>query len=231
MKKIAPFFIFFFILTLPGFSAEVNITGRLKLFSSFFLDKNMAGDYFSHDSGEFAFKRLEARLRLSGYLTDNIGYSLRFDTFSQPDAFFSENSFPQSTQLGTPSQAEPVEFSLYEGFIKVSDFMFKGLDLTVGKQRISWGTADKINVVDNLNPIDFANFFTFDPDYFADRRPQTALNLEFYLSGLTKMQFVWLMARQHAPLPNGFSELVSTGLDSSQIEVEKEKPLLRYLRT
>jgi hypothetical protein len=227
MRKTALFLVFFFILTLSAANADLSISGRIKLFTSFFLEKNQSGDDFSHDAGEFAVKRLEARLRTGGYLTDNISYSLRFDTFSQPDALFTGTSFPQSSLLGTPTQTEPAEFSLYEAYIKVIDFLFKGLDLTVGKQRIPWGTADRVNVVDNLNPVDFANFFTFDPDYFAERRPQTALNLELYLPGMTKLQFIWLLARQHAPLPYGFSELISTGPIPPEIKVEKDKPLLK----
>ncbi|MFW6140200.1 MAG: hypothetical protein ACOC5S_02460 [Acidobacteriota bacterium] len=207
--------------------ADINLSGRVKLFSSFFLKKNAEGPYFVHDSGEFSTKRIETRFRLSGFLSDQISYSVRFDGFSQPDALFSEWRFPESSTLGAPTQAEPFDFFLYEGNIKITNFILDGLDFTVGKQRIQWGTADKVNVVDNLNPIDFANFLTFDPDYFGERRPQTALNFEYYLSGFTKIQLVWLLSRQIASLPLGFSEMVTDGLMRTYVKIDTEDKLLQ----
>lgn len=226
MKKIFIFLVSWCFILSTLYSADIDFSGRIKLFSSVFLSKNLEGEYFAHEKGEFAFKRLETRLQLGGNLSDNISYSIRFDAFSQPDALFSSDTFPQSSILGTPTEAEPFETSLYEGYIKASDFLFKGLDLSVGKQRVQWGTADKANVVDNLNPVDFANFFTFDPDYFAERRPQTALNLEYYLSEVAKLQFVWLLSRQHAPLPAGFRDMISSGSNVSQVYIDKDQPLV-----
>ena len=207
--------------------ADITVSGRVKLFTSLFLKQNDTGPYFIHDSGEFAIKRIETRLRLSGFLSDKISYGVRFDSFSQPDALFTAKSLPESSSLGAPTLAEPFDFFLYEGNIKISDFLFRGLDLTLGKQRIQWGTADMVNVIDNLNPVDFANFLTFDPDYFGERRPQTALNFEYYLSGFTKIQLIWLLSRQISPLPADFSDLATGGLTSSSIRIDTENKLLR----
>ena len=227
MKKTV-FFLSLALLVFPQtVKADVTVSGQFKLFTSLFLKQNDTGPYFIHDSGEFANKRIETRLRFSGFLSDQISYAVRFDSYSQPDALFSSDSFPESSSLGAPTLAEPFDFFLYEGNIKISDFLFHGLDFTLGKQRIQWGTADMVNVVDNLNPVDFANFLTFDPDYFGERRPQTALNFEYYLSGFTKIQFVWLLSRQISPLPADFSGLVTGGLTSSSIRIETENKLLR----
>jgi hypothetical protein len=209
------------------YGENVDFSGRIKLFSSVFLSENQYGKYFSHEGGEFAFKRLETRLKLSGEITENVSYSIRFDAFSRPDALFFHNSFPEAGLLGSPTRTEPFELFLYEGYIKISNFILKNFDLTIGKQRIQWGTADKMNVVDNPNPVDFANFFTFDPDYFAERRPQTAINLEFYISNFTKLQFAWLLSRQHSPLPAGFTQMLSSGYRPSVIHIEREKFIIR----
>jgi hypothetical protein len=56
-----------------------------------------------------------------------------------------------------------------------------GLDLTVGRQRARWGTSDEYNVIDNLNPVDFGNLYTFDPDYFVAHLPMDGFNLEYRL--------------------------------------------------
>ncbi len=189
--------------------AGAEVSGRVKMFSSVFLSENPRGQFFTHEAGEFAFKRLEVRLQIQGDVSEKVSYGARFDVFSSPDSLLSSSNFPESGPLASPKEAEPFEANLYEAYIKISDFLFPNLDLTVGKQRISWGTADKVNVVDNLNPVDFANFLTFDPDYFAERRPQTALNFEYYAGSQSKIQFVWLTSRQHSPLPYGFGQMLT----------------------
>ena len=198
--------------TLPLWGGT-EISGRVKFFSSLFLTENQQGEFFTHKAGEFATKRIEFRLKVDGELSDKVSFSARLDAFSSPDAVFGSYSyaqqFPESGPLGSPEMAEPFEMNLYEGYIKISDFLISNLDFTVGKQRISWGTADKVNVVDNLNPIDFANFLTFDPDYFAERRPQTALNFEYYAGAQSKIQAVWLLSRQYSPLPYGFGNMIT----------------------
>jgi len=35
------------------------------------------------------------------------------------------------------------------------------LDIRIGRQRIAWGTADKLNPTDNLNPDDLEDIFDF----------------------------------------------------------------------
>lgn len=226
MRRISVFLIIL-LLSSALMAAGPEVSGRVKLFTSLFLQENLSGQYFSHKSGEFAYKRLEARLKFSGDLSDKVSYYLRFDAFSLPDALFTQSTFPESSLLGAPSAAEPFELSLYEGYVKISDFLLTGLDFTVGKQRIQWGTADKVNVVDNLNPVDFANFFTFDPDYFGERRPQTAFNLEYYIGSSSKVQLVWLLSRQHSPLPAGFSLLLRSGsFIPTNLFIETERPLM-----
>ncbi len=210
--------------------AENQISGRVKLFSSLYLADNPTGQYFTHQAGEFGLRRLEVRFNLAGNVSDKVSYSLRVDGYASPDSLaLADNAglFPEASRLGTPLGSEPFELLLYEAWVKVSGFLLKNLDLTVGKQRISWGTADKMNVVDNLNPVDLANFFTFDPDYFAERRPQTGLNLEYYLSESSKLQFVWLLERQYSPLPRGFSTLLAGPGMTGTVHLESQEPLLK----
>lgn len=223
MRKFSGLFIAI-LMTMPVF-AGAELSGKIKLFSSVFLSENQQGEYFSHDAGEFAFKRMEFKLKIQGDVSNSISYSARVDMFSGPDAIFNTNYFPESGSLASPVSEEPFELNLYEAYIKVSDFLVKNLDFTVGKQRISWGTADKVSVVDNLNPIDFANFLTFDPDYFNERRPQTAFNFEYYIGNETKLQAVWLLSRQYSPLPAGFTYF--SGGQFGDVVIDKEKALLK----
>lgn len=208
-----------------------DFSGLVKLFVSLYASSNQDGPYFFHESGDFAFKRLESRFRLKARLSDNVSAHIRLDAFSSPDALFSDRSFPEAGLLASPGRTEPFELSLYEAYFRVNHFLLKNLDLTIGKQRIQWGTADKLNLIDNLNPVDFANFLTFDPDYYLERRPQTAFNLEYYPWNNSKLQLVWLWQRQYSPLPSGFSEMLQANLlflPEPEIHLETETSSLKH---
>jgi hypothetical protein len=198
-----------------------EITGRVRLFTSVYAADNPDGTFFTHEAGKFAFRRAEIRLKFAGNVNDRVSYGVRFDAFSYPGDLLQSGQFPESAFLGSPASSEHFELSLYEGWVKVSDFLFKGLDLTAGKQRIAWGTADKIGVVDNLNPIDFANFLSFDPDYFFERRPQTGINLEYFPGASIKVQLVGLLQNQVSPLPYGYGSLADKFFHLTSVVVAK----------
>jgi hypothetical protein len=201
---------------------KIDFSGRVKLFASVFAADNSQGRFFSHQALDFASKRLELRLKFAGSVSERVSYQVRFDAYAYPGDMLNGRSFPEAGLLGSALSSEYFELGLYEASIKVSDFLVPQLDLTIGKQRIQWGTADKMNVVDNLNPVDFANFFTFDPDYFGERRPQTALNFEYYLGGNGKLQFVWLLQNPLSPLPYGYTALLQKFYGLSSLEVQKD---------
>lgn len=225
-------FIIFWLVARPaGAQTSFDFSGLVKLFVSIYASSNQDGPYFYHESGDFAFKRLESRFRLKAHLSDKVSAYIRLDAFSSPDALFSDRSFPEAGLLASPGKTEPFDLSLYEAYFRVNHFLLKNLDLTIGKQRIQWGTADKLNIIDNLNPVDFANFLTFDPDYYLERRPQTALNLEYYPWNNSKLQLVWLLQRQYSPLPSGFSEMLKTNLSflpEPEINLETETSSLKH---
>jgi hypothetical protein len=201
-------------------AGKIDFSGRVKLFASAFLDDNPQGRFFSHQAVDFAGKRLELRMKFAGNVTERVAFQVRFDAYAYPGDLLNGGSFPEAGVLGSAVSSDYFELNLYEANVKVSDLFFHGLDLTLGKQRIQWGSADKMNVVDNLNPIDLANFFTFDPDYFAERRPQTALNFE-YFSGRTKLQLVWLLQNPVSPMPYGYTALLRQFYGLQSITVQK----------
>ncbi|MBM3296859.1 MAG: hypothetical protein FJY83_04595, partial [Candidatus Aminicenantes bacterium] len=222
----------FFLSAAAGLGADTALSGMVKLFSSVYLQDHASGTYFSHGAGEFGLRRLEVRFSLAGRATDRVGYGLRLDGFATPEAMsLGSNSglLPESESTGAPLRSEPFDLVLTEAWVAVEGLVFKNLDLTVGRQRLSWGTADKVGVVDNLNPVDLANFFTFDPDHFAERRPQTAVNLEYHFGPTGKLQLVWLLERQYSPLPRGFTDLLRGDFGSAaEVHVASREPLLRH---
>ncbi len=72
----------------------------------------------------------------------------------------------------------PVETYLYpwELYVKIDDFFIENLDLKAGKQRIAWGSADKLNPTDNINPFDMQDIFDINK-----RLPVDALKTTYYL--------------------------------------------------
>lgn len=205
----------------PAQAAEkIDFSGRIKLFTSAFMQDNTAGEFFSHQAADFASKRLELRLKFAGALSDRVTYQARFDAYAYPGDI-SGDAFPEAGILGSPWASEHFELSLYEASVKVADFLLPRLDLTVGKQRIQWGSADKMNVVDNLNPVDLANFFTFDPDYFGERRPQAAVSLEYYFGSSGRLQLVWQPQNPISPMPRGYTAMLARLSGLEKIVVKK----------
>jgi hypothetical protein len=206
--KIISLIMLLLVLCGPGWGA-VDINGRFNLFSSVYLGDQLTSPFMAHEAGQFALKRLETQLRLSSQINDKLNWGLRLDLAASGGDRNSPGIFNESSLLASPSGSETLEISLFEAYARVSDFILSGLDLTVGKQRITWGTADKIGVLDNLNPLDMAQFFTFSPEHFFERRPQTALNFEYYFKNREKLQVVLLLQKQIAPLPYGFNALMT----------------------
>ncbi len=55
----------------------------------------------------------------------------------------------------------PYNLQLREAYIEIYGFVFKNLDIKIGKQRIAWGKADKLNPTDNVNPYDLEDIWDF----------------------------------------------------------------------
>ncbi len=91
----------------------------------------------------------------------------------------------------------PVSLDLREAYFELHGFIFDTIDLKVGRQRIAWGTADKLNVTDNVNPLDLS-----DPWDFGRHLGSDGAQLSVYAGGL---QITALAVAQFAPavLPAG----------------------------
>ena len=66
-----------------------------------------------------------------------------------------------SADLGDNRILRPINLELREAYIDIYGFILKELDLRLGRQRIAWGTGDKINPTDNLNPYDLEDIWDF----------------------------------------------------------------------
>ena len=98
---------------------------------------------------------------------------------------------------------------MWKAYVSLFGFLFDNLDLKIGKQRISWDTADKLNQTDNLNPKDFS-----DLNNFAEKIPSWAVKASYDL-GDYNLTAVWLLNFEHVLLPrNGTSLFLGDVLTS-----------------
>jgi len=93
-----------------------------------------------------------ARERFEG----KIGVTVRMDGFPYPEKWM---------DLTRVTELEPVAILLDEAFIRFYDVL-PGLNLTLGRQKVRWGTADVINPTDNFATPDYS-----DPLVWDERRP------------------------------------------------------------
>ena len=112
-------------------------------------------------------------------------------------AGLSPSSLSSTAGLFSTGGTAPVSLDLREAYFELNGFIFGGVDLKVGRQRIAWGTADKLNVTDNVNPLDLS-----DPWDFGRHLGSDGVQLNVYAGGL---QVTALAVGQFAPavLPAG----------------------------
>ncbi|UCD84494.1 MAG: hypothetical protein JSU92_14705 [Deltaproteobacteria bacterium] len=132
--------------------------------------------------------RLESKAFLSDKASALASLDLRYYDFSNAETL---------DDLSLREEVNPLDFGLWEGYFELYGFLLDGLDLRFGKQRIAWGTADKLNQTDNLNPDDFSDLLDF-----GRKLPSTALMGTYYL-GDFRLIGVWLPSLRPALLPAG----------------------------
>ena len=126
----------------------------------------------------------------------------RVYTFASIDVRFYDLSRIRSLAgLEDLSQQYPTDLSVWEAYVDVYGFLSDNIDLRIGKQRINWGTADRLNPTDNLNPDDFSDLVNF-----AEKVPTWALKTSYYVGDFT-LTAVWLPALTPILLPRNSAGL------------------------
>jgi hypothetical protein len=155
------------------------------------------------------FLEIDKRLNISDGVSNGDTYGkLRFEAkyAPTPNIFYLISldlryyDFPALKKLPSVDKIEsdyPVDLLFWETYIEMNQFIWENLDLKIGKQRIAWGTADKFNPTDNLNPDDFTDFLDF-----GEKTPTLALKGSYYLGDYT-ITGVWLPFLEPVLLPRG----------------------------
>ncbi len=120
-------------------------------------------------------------------------------------------AFSSLEDLSSLQDLAPLDFELVEAYADVYGFLLPKLDLRLGRQRIVWGTAEKVSVIDNVNPLDLS-----DPWDLGRRLASDALRLKAYLSLLT-LEAVYLPHFRTALLPQDSSSLLSVPPGASSV--------------
>jgi len=93
---------------------------------------------------------------------------------------FSEVSSSSDLQEKDKEKISPSSLEIRELYIDFYRFLSENLELRVGKQRIAWGTADKLNPTDNLNPDDLEDIMDF-----GRHLGSNSMKLTYYFGDLT----------------------------------------------
>lgn len=162
---------------------ELQLTGKLLTDQRFLLQ----------DGNDWAWN--ENRLTLN--LSKKIGSNSKFysEIWLRNIGLAAVNS---ASDLYNKGIVDPLNLEIREAYVQINGFLSDNLDLTVGRQRIAWGTADKLNPTDNLNPYDLEDILDF-----GRHRGSDAINLMYYLNNDYSLQAVFIPFFQPANMPIG----------------------------
>ena len=164
--------------------AQVSINGYLRTYDRFRLQQN----------GKLSWNENTLGLKFEGTPSDQIHYysEIRLRGFGFPTV---RHSF--QLQNRSKSEVQPWGLEFREAYVDIYGFLTKNLDIRIGRQRIAWGTADKFNPTDNLNPDDLEDIFDF-----GRHLGSNAIKADYYLGKFT-LTGVFIPIFTPATLPYG----------------------------
>lgn len=199
-------------------AGDVNIKGTVKLFSSVYTKDSEDDAFQPHKAGDYSLNRGELHVGLNGYVSDNVSFRsmVYFIYDARPDF---DDLQELETDSGYSSLVHEQDTFIKEASFTLMDLFAEGLDLRVGRQRVRWGTSDEYNVVDNLNPVDYRNLFSYDPDYLVEHLNMDGFNLEYQLpfDFDLKLQAAYFVSFKPSTLPQGFNEQ-SLSMQQSELD-------------
>jgi len=148
------------------------------------------------------FSRL--RLNADAYISDNVAAYVSGDF-----RLYGSSDINEFEDLSDPAAQYPTDAMLWEAYLDIYNLGIDGLDLRVGKQRIAWGTADRMNPTDNLNPDDFSDFFEF-----GEHVPSLAVKATYNISTRFAIELVWLPSVKPILLPKDLSFTASAEVEN-----------------
>ena len=103
-----------------------------------------------------------------------------------------------SADLYNKGIVDPYNLEIREAYVQLFGFLSENLDVKIGRQRIVWGTADKLNPTDNLNPYDLEDVLDF-----GRHRGSDAISFDYYFNSDFSVQGAFIPFFQPANMPVG----------------------------
>jgi hypothetical protein len=192
-----------FLLVAVTYSVTAQDENTLKISGEFLSDER----FLLKDKNDWAWNENRLTLKLEKKITDNSKF--------YGDVWLRNMGLPKlssSSDLYNKNIVNPYDMEIREMYVELYGFLFKNLDLKIGRQRIAWGTADKLNPTDNLNPLDMEDVLDF-----GRRRGSDAFNFNYYLNNDFSLQGVFVPFFQPANLPVGiFANALNPSMDLPQ---------------
>ena len=175
-----------------------------------------AGEDFHFAEGDIA----SGLLRLDLHLEAQPSERLRLFAEAALKAQGLPGTLASLDDLASLEVLAPIDFELVEAYADVHGFLLPQLDLRLGRQRIVWGTAERVSVVDNVNPLNLE-----DPWDYGQRLASDAVKLKAYFSVLT-LEAVYVPYFTPALLPADASSAVSMpdGLPAAPLSFTFDTP-------
>jgi hypothetical protein len=147
--------------------AQVETAGYVQTETRLFLQKNY----------RFYWNENRLNLKISAVPADgaNIYSEFWIRSFGFPEVSNSSDLMRQEKDKVTPWS-----ILFREAYLDLYGFLTPDLDIRIGLQRIAWGTADKFNPTDNLNPDDLEDIWDF-----GRHLGSNAIKANYYLGNYT----------------------------------------------
>ena len=100
-------------------------------------------------------------------------------------------------QLSVKELTSPFNIDLREVYVDLKNFPFRSADMRIGRQTFNWGSGDRLNPVNNLNPLDLEDIWDFGRYHGSD-----AVKMTYYLKDLS-FEAIWMPFFRPATLPAG----------------------------
>ncbi len=100
-------------------------------------------------------------------------------------------------QLFDKDETSPYNLDIREAYVELYGVFTKNLDMKIGRQRIAWGTGDKLNPTDNVNSYDLEDIWDFGRHLGSD-----AIRLKYYYKDFF-LEADYILYFRPASLPRG----------------------------
>ena len=203
MKRINLIFIMMTMLLISINITKAQEITNLKLSGELFTDQRL----LLQEQNDWAWNENRLTLNLDKKITGN-------------SRFYSEiwlrnmglPNISSSADLYNKSIVDPYNLEVREAYVQLLGFLTDNLDIKVGRQRITWGTGDKLNPTDNLNPYDLEDVLDF-----GRHRGSDAISFDYYFNSEFSLQGAYIPFFQPATMPVGiFANALNPTLELPQ---------------